>query len=321
MKYQRLVYPDVYSLPYFFTDRVEFLQDGSSIEVGRFDLIISELNRTPRQLEYLASVTSAAHTPVAIVPGPPELLASTLEANSLDAARQVLSGAAHVWAYSEKIRAFIDGLYGEAIARLIPWPFDYARTASFAQNDGAGDEHHVVLGIPLRFSGTSQNFPLILRAVLLDALSSMPARERTRFRFHAYVYSDEDRQQYETTGFARDLPVRLQGKRSYRSFLRFLAGCDGVINPTAGSILGRITFLAAALNKPGIFSDNAEINSLLYPAGTVTLLDPAALRTAVGSLLTGIANGAVPPDFAPDTAAAARIGDFEANAEIMRALL
>ena len=73
----------------------------------------------------------------------------------------------------------------------------------------------------------------------------------------------------------------LEGKRGYRSFLRFLGECDGVINLTAGNILGRITFLTAALGRPGIFSDNSQLNAQLYPGSTVAMFDTCLLYTSL----------------------------------------
>ena len=73
--------------------------------------------------------------------------------------------------------------------------------------------------------------------------------------------------------------------------MRFLGECDGVINLTAGSILGRITFLAAALGRPGIFSDNSQLNARLYPGSGVAMFDTVRLRELVGGHVAGAGRG------------------------------
>ena len=108
--------------------------------------------------------------------------------------------------------------------------------------------------------------------------------------------------------------MTLEPRRRFPSFLRFLASCDGVVNLTASHVLGRITFLAAALDKPGVFTSNAELNTRLYPGSTVPLLAPAALRDALTGLLAGLVRRELPARFMPDSAATRTTGDFSANA-------
>ena len=108
--------------------------------------------------------------------------------------------------------------------------------------------------------------------------------------------------------------MTLESKRRFPSFLRFLASCDGVVNLTASHVLGRITFLAAALDKPGVFTSNAELNTRLYPGSTVPMLAPAPLRDALTGLLAGLVRRDLPARFMPDSAAARTTGDFGANA-------
>jgi hypothetical protein len=91
-----------------------------------------------------------------------------------------------------------------------------------------------------------------------------------------------------------------------------------VINLTSGSILGRITFLAAALGRPGIFSDNSRLNVRLYPGSTVAMFDTVRLRELIGAMLRGMADGRVDQRLLPSAAAAAEIGDFAANQACLR---
>ena len=133
--------------------------------------------------------------------------------------------------------------------------------------------------MPLRFTGTAKNHPLELKAALLEAIAPLPAADRERLRFHSFVYEDRDRQAFEDARFADGLSIVLEARRPYGAFVRFLASCDAVVNITASSVLGRITFLAAALGKPGVFSTNAHLNTELISA-TVPLLQPELLRDA-----------------------------------------
>ena len=105
------------------------------------------------------------------------------------------------------------------------------------------------------------------------------------------------------------------GRRGYRSFLRFVGECDGVINLTAGSILGRITFLAAALGRPGIFSDNSQLNARLYPGSVVAMFDTVRLRELVRAMLLGLDSTTIVTHqrLLPSPSAAAEVGDFAAN--------
>lgn len=321
MRLEGLVYPDVFSLPYFLAPRFDFIRDGTAVPRGRYDLILAELNHTEEQLEYLDALLSAGVAPLALIPGPPELLARVLNDRRMQLATHLLRRATTVWAYSETIRSFCDGLIGERKSDIIPWPFDYEGTRRIGMSrDAAGGPIHVALNIPLRFSGVEE-YPWVLRALVMDALAEMERAERERFRFYTVVYTAQDREAFQRTGYGEGWSLRLERKRGYASFVRFLGRCDGVINLTSAGILGRVTFLAAALDRPGVFSDNAELNRTLYPASNLPLLDTQGLRAAIGGLLRGLAAGRVAPAFLPDRAVAQRVGDYPANAERLRSLL
>jgi hypothetical protein len=236
-----------------------------------------------------------------------------------------LRGAHRVLVYAPELARFYDGLIGQPRARVIPWPFDYAAVRELggppAGRRDRTDAIHVLLNVPLRFDGIAQNYPLVLKAALLDAIASAPAADRERLRFHTFVYEDHDRDAFENTRFADGLSIVLEARRPYGPFVRFLASCDAVVNLTASSVLGRVTFLAAALGKPGLFSANAHLNTELYPSATVPLLQPGLLRDALSGLIGGLLAGEAPAPFMPDEAAARRIGDFAANAAIFRRIV
>lgn len=315
--------PDVYALPRFLGQSPSFIRTGTAVDRDAFDLIFCELNASDHQIDYLASLVAAQQPPVAVLPGPPEILAHRLTDHRLNTARQILREAHRVLAYAPELARFYDGLMGQARTRVVPWPFDYdaVRTVGGPPVARADETIHIVLNVPLRFTGITQNHPFVLKAALLDAIAPLAAADRARLRFHTFVYEDKDREAFEASRFADGLSIVLESRRPYGGFVRFLASCDAVINITASSILGRVTFLSAALGKPGVFSANAHLNTELYPAASVPTLQPERLRDAMARLIRGLIDGQAPPEFAPDDAAARRIGDFAANAAIFRRLV
>jgi hypothetical protein len=159
-----------------------------------------------------------------------------------------------------------------------------------------------------------QNHPFVLKSVLQDVFAELPAAAREKITFHTFLYNEKDLEKYKSSGFGEGLPFVVERKRGYESFVKFVAGCDGVINLTAGSILGRITFLAAALGRAGIFSANSGMNARLYPGATVEMFDTVRLRELAGAMLRGEADGRL----LPSEQAAREVGDFEANRARLR---
>jgi hypothetical protein len=307
--------PDVYALPRFLGDGCRFVRTGQPVSDSAFDLIFSELNGSNEQLEYLDSLVAAQSPAVAVVPGPPEIIASRLTEHKLRLVRRILRNARFVLAYSDTIASFYDGLIGQPRSQVIPWPFDYDAVRRVAgPPPHAAETIRIVLNVPLRFGGRAENYPFVLKAALVDALASLSPAEQRRFSFHAFMYTDSDHEAFTASGFAEGLRVTSEKQRLFAAFVRFLASCDGVINLTSSSVLGRITFLAAALDKPGLFTTNSEINTRLYPGSAVPLLEPTPLREALTALLRGLVTGDVPARFMPDTTATRAAGDFSANA-------
>lgn len=323
MRLQGLVYPDVYALPYFFTDRLAFLPDGAQISRDRYDLVFSELNRSERQLRYIHSLLAGGGPPLIIVPGPPDLLEQGLTPRKFEYVRGILSGAAQIWAYSDSVRDFCDGVLDEQKASTIPWPFDCdaVRRLGDGHQPAQGGDIRILLNVPMRFSGTAASDPFVLKSILGGLLAGMPARVRERFAFFTFVYTDEDRRRYHTSGLDRVINIRIARKRGFTSFVRFVSNCDAVVNLTAGAILGRITFIAAALERPGLFSDNAQLSRVLYPSSTADIQDIAGVRDMLAMLLEGLASGNVRSDFLPSKPATTRVGDFAANAAQIRKLV
>jgi len=322
MRLEGVIYPDVYCLALMLTDRFDFLLEGERVERGQYDLILAELQSSDSQLAYLASLVDAGSPPVAVIPGPPAILSRDLTDRKLRLVQHILERAAAVWAYAPELKTFCDGLAGRERARLIPWPYDLAATQKLARAARpAGAEHRILLQVPMAFHDVVQNHPFLLKGVLLDLWPELPAELRARLRFHTFIYNDRDRELYRSTGFADGLPMVLDRKLGYRAFVRFLASCDGIVNLTAGSILGRVTFLAAATARPGIFSDNSQLNTHLYPGSCVTMFDTVRLRQLLHAMLSGLVTGTADPQLLPSSTAAAEIGDFAANCARLRELL
>jgi hypothetical protein len=330
MRLEGVIYPDVYCLALMLSDKFDFLLEDEKVPARKYDLIFAELQSSDSQLRYLESLVDAGDPPVAVVPGPPAILSRELTDAKLGRVQRILSGARHVWAYSPELKAFCDGLIGREKAAVIPWPYDLAATRklghSFERNSGRefdrdSGRHRILVQVPMSFHDIVQNHPFVLKGVLLGIWQELPSALREKITFHTFIYNATDIEKYKSSEFAQGLPFVLEGKRGYRSFVRFLGECDGVINLTAGSILGRITFLAAALGRTGIFSDNSPLNARLYPGSCVTMFDTVRLRELAGAMLRGLADGSADARLLPSTSVAAEIGDFCANQMRLREIL
>jgi hypothetical protein len=322
MRLEGVIYPDVYCLALMLADKFDFLLEDEKVPVGKYDLILSELGASESQLRYLESLVVAGDPPVAVIPGPPAILSRELTDAKLRMVKRILSGARHVWAYSPELKTFCDGMIGQERAVVIPWPYDLAATRRLG--NAAGHEwgrHKILVQAPMSFHDVVQNHPFVLKSVLLDVWQELPGALREQISFHTFTYNSTDVEKYESSELAKGLPFVREGKLGYRAFLRFLGGCDGVINLTAGSVLGRITFLAAALGRPGIFSDNSQLNARLYPGSGVAMFNTVRLRELVRAMLLGLANGKIDNRLLPSAAAAAEIGNFQANQDRLNAIL
>jgi hypothetical protein len=323
MRLRGILYPDVYCIPFWINARCHFLANGARIAANHYDFIFSELNAGEGQLQYLADIIKSYSGKTVVLPGPPEIFLSYSNEPARRLARQVLREAGHVWAYSEKIADFADSLAGAKVSRLIPWPFDYATTFRVGQKRVA-DSHgifRVLIGAPLRFGGIAENAPRFLEECLIHALEEIPHSDRRRFRFHAFVFTDEDRSLWYKTQFGKQIGAVLEHRRSYTKFLRFVGTCDAVIQLSRFGVLGRMTFIAAALGKPGIFTDNVELNQRLYPNSLLRGPSDERLQGLVRDLVLGLL-GLRPVDrFVPDTHATEEAGNFKGNAEKVRAYL
>src|SRR5208282_3193037 len=262
MRLEGVIYPDVYCLALMLSDKFDFLLEDEKVPAGKYDLIIAELQASESQLRYLESLVEAGDPPVAAIPGPPAILSRELTDAKLRRVQGILCTARHVWAYSPELKTFCDGLIGHERATIIPWPYDLASTQKLGR-DSVRDSgrHKILVQVPMSFHDIAQNHPFVLKGVMLDVWQELPSALREKLTFHTFVYNSIDLERYKSSEFAQGLPFVLEGKRGYRSFVRFVGECHGVINLTSGSILGRITFLAAALGHPGIFSDNSPLNA------------------------------------------------------------
>jgi hypothetical protein len=322
MRLEGVTYPDVYCLALMLADAFDFLLEDEKVAGGKYDLILAELGASESQLRYVESLVAAGDPPVAVIPGPPAILSRDLTDAKLRMVKRILHQARHVWAYSPELKTFCDGIIGRERAVVIPWPYDFAATQKLASRaKREAGRHKILVQAPMSFYDIVHNHPFVLKSVLLDVWQELPGALREKISFHTFIYNAGDVEKYHASEFAKGLPFVLEGKLGYRAFVRFLAGCDGVINLTAGSILGRITFLAAALGRPGIFSDNGGLNVRLYPGSTVAMFDTVRLRELVGAMLRGLEDGGADKRLLPSGAAAAEIGDFGANRARLRGIV
>ena len=278
MRFEGVIYPDVYCLALMLSDKFDFLLEDEKVPSGKYDLIIAELQSSEPQLRYLEALVDAGDPAVAVIPGPPAILSRDLTDGKLRRVQRILREARHVWAYSAELKTFCDGLIGMERAAIIPWPYDLAATQRLGLTRSDGDarstKHKILVQAPISFHDVAQNHPFVLKGVLLDVWQELPEALREKISFHTFVYNATDLERYKSLEFALGLPFVLERKRGYRSFVRFLGECSGIINLTSGSILGRITFLAAGLGRPGIFSDNSRLNLRLYPGSCVAMFGP-----------------------------------------------
>ena len=135
------------------------------------------------------------------------------------------------------------------------------------------------------------------------------------------VYTQEDETAWRQTGFGSRIGAMLEPRKDYVQFLRFLGNCDAVLTLPRFGVLGRITFIAAALGKPGIFTENVELSRRLYPHSLVESAIDEQLRDRVRDLLFGLLDLGPLEPFLPDIPAAQEVGDFAGNAAKVRELL
>jgi hypothetical protein len=121
--------------------------------------------------------------------------------------------------------------------------------------------------------------------------------------------------------FGRQIEAKLEHKMSYKKFIQFVGNCDAVIQLSRFGVLGRMTFISASLKKPGIFTENVELNKCLYPNSLVKSPSDSKLLELVYELITGLSNSKSIDHFMPDNEAAQGIGNYRENAAKVRALL
>jgi len=324
MRLQRVVYPDAYFIPAWLGGRVKFIPLGKRTNPDRYARLFSELHAGIRQLEHPLALMERDPWKMILIIGPPEIFKSYASPEAWELARRLLQEAGQVWAYCQQAADFANELAGGAVARVIPWPFDYETTHRIGfGSPGSNDRRliKVLIGVPLQFVGIAANEPAFLEDCLAAALTALPIGDRERFQFFGMVYTKDDALAWRQSGFGKKIGVTLEPKKLYTTFLRFVGDCDAVITLPRFSVLGRIAFVAAALDKPGIFTANVELHRRLYPHSLVASSIDPSLKESVRDLLSGLACGQPPARFLPDAAAAREVGDLTNNGALLRRLL
>lgn len=318
-----LIPPDVYFLPMYVDSTYSIIPMGKKVEDGEYNYIFIELNATEEQLSYTLELTRFEKTKVLIILGPPELISARLNHNKLLLLKKIFSSSHFHLAYSKQIKEFYDGLAGKEIGTVIPWCFD-KRTIDKVTKDRVKKRNgfiDILLETPMRFSEMTQNYPYLLKWLITDTLKMLPSGQEERFRFHTFVYMQRDKELFYESGYNKDFNIGIKRKMGFSSFVRFVNSCDAVINMTRANILGRTTFISAALEKPGIFSSNSELNRELFPYSTLDLLDVKNLRLLLEELLEALINGKVNNKFYPDMEMLNKKGNYEANRREFHTLL
>ena len=314
--------PDVYALPRFLGNSRTFIRTGKSIDRGAFDLIFSELNAGDAQLAFLESLVAAQPPPVAILPGPPEILTRRLSDERLRAVRQSCAARprARLCAGTRTLLRRVDrraARAGRALAvRLRGSPRPGQRACGPAGPHGCDP---CLLNVPLRFTGVAQNHPFVLKAALLDAIAPLPAADRERLRFHRFVYED--------------VTAKPSTRRASPTGCRSPSSHGG---PMAHSFVPRLLrrrrqhhrlervgpghLSRGRARQAGAVSANAHLNTELYPSATVPQLKPETLRDGLSGLIRGVLAGRRRRRSC-QTNAARRVGDFAANAATFRRLV
>lgn len=323
MRLQRIVYPDVYCIPFWLGGGCHFLANGANIDLDKYEFIFAELNAGVNQLRYLAQLVDAAPHKMIIITTPREIFGANATRVAQGLATWILRKAGQVWAYSEAAANFADECAQAPVAQVIPWPFDYGvtRRRGLPKRNRRTETIRILVGVPLRFVGIAANGPHFLEQCLAEALAALPPSARNRFRFYGMVYTKEDEAAWRQNGFGRRIGAVLEPRKNYVQFLRFLGKCDAVLTLPRFGVLGRITFIAAALGKPGIFTENVELSRRLYPHSLVESSTDEQLREKVRDLLYGLLNLGPLAPFLPDVPAAQEVGDFTGNAAKVRELL
>jgi hypothetical protein len=323
MKANGVMYPDVYCIPLWLRGRCCYLRNGDRVDPDKYDLMFSELNGSDAQLECLLHIAKVFRERTVVLPGPPEIFIAYASKAGWRIAGEILRNSGHVWAFSKDVASFANHLAEANVARVIPWPFNYTSTVRIARNTGPvfTDINHVLIGCPMRFTGIAENSPHFLERCIRDVISEMPQYERRRFRFHGFVYTDEDKHAWRERQFGSEIGAVLEHRKSFTKFLKFMGKFAAVIHLSRFGILGRITFIAAALGKPGIFTKNVELNQCLYPRSLVQDPTDPQLGKFVRSLLFGLLGYESLDLFMPNTTAAKEVGNFAGNAAKVRAYL
>ena len=229
-----------------------------------------------------------------------------------------------MWAYSPELKTFCDGMIGQERAVVIPWPYDLAATQKLGscRSPGALAGTKFWCRLPMSFHDIVQNHPFVLKSVLLDVWQELPVSAPRENHFsHFHLQLDRCRE-VRVVRIRQGIAV-CAGRQArvpcHSCVLWRAAKGSSILRREA--YLGRITFLSAALGRPGIFSDNSQLNKQLYPRSTVAMFDTVRLRELVRAMLLGLANGTTDERLLPSSSTAAGIGDFQANQARLRKII
>lgn len=323
MKSKGLIYPDVFCIPYFVSDSYKIIGIGDRFSGNDYDLIFSELYAHEIQLQYLNDIIKKYPGRMILIPGPPYVLKDKTSANGFRIMKEILLGSKIVLAYSDYIKEYYLNIAPGSNIQIFNWPFDQYTIDAIVKNREPvnKDNFNIIINTPLRFNDEDSPDPLLLKEILIEVLASLDTRLTDKIKFHTFAYSSQDKSRFISEKYDRNFPVTLQKKKTFPGFVKFLFDSDAVINFTKKGILGRITLLSASLNKPGIFSDNSDINNSLYPFSTFGIADYSGIKKNISELLDGIIQKSIPLKYYPDNNYIKEYGDFRLSSGYFNKLI
>jgi len=323
MKMQGYIYPDVFCVPYYITNSYKKIGMGNSFNSKKYEIIFTELYAHKEQLKYISDLSDQVGNKLIVILGPPYVFLDKINSKSADLIQNIFKNSRLILAYSNYVKEYFNQYTLNQEIKVLNWPFD-CQTINKIMRQSSGKKKNtidILINTPLKFTEYNEFSPFLIKDLLIKAIKSLDEKVSKKIILHSFTYSTADKQEFVRSNFDQDFPIKLQKKTSFKKFILLLNQFDIVINFTSKGILGRITFLSAALKKPGIFSDNNELNLKLYPHSCISNNDHSKIIMAIKELLENIATDNISNQFLPDSKAVSHLGDFSRNSIEFRKLL
>ena len=323
MRRMGFIYPDVFCIPYFINNSNKIFGIGDHFYTDKFNYIFTELYAYESQLEYLNNIAKKYPHKLIVILGPPHVLNNKTSPRGYKLIKSILQNAKLVLSYSYLIKKHYLELAPESNIELFNWPFDINTIKKIVKvkNHIGNCNIDILINTPLRFNDSYGLSANELKKMLNDVMCSLGEEIASKILFHSFVYTNEDRNIFYETKFASGLPLKLHNKLNFKKFVLFVNNCDVVINFVNHFLLGRITLISAALNKPGLFG-SSEMNDKLYPQSTVSLDDLENLKNVLIDLIESVYNyDSKLKKFMPNNKEIEQYGNFELSCKMFSNIL